>query len=97
MNKLNVSDGMMVSRYHQINRIFMVDDTPDNDDHDSNQPGYKLCVGGYMSLEFDDSVPIHVQATSDEIFTEVGFNINEDPFENFITEKRERGHQGIDE
>ena len=39
MNKLNVGGGMMVSRYHQINRIFMVDDTHDYDDHDFNQPG----------------------------------------------------------
>ena len=28
MNKLNAGGGMMVSRYHQINRIFMTDDTP---------------------------------------------------------------------
>ena len=40
-----------------------------------------------MSLEFDDNVPIDVQATSDDIFAEVDFNINEDPFENFFTER----------
>ena len=53
MNKLNVSGGMMVSGYHQINRIFMTDDTPDYGEHDFNLPGYKVCVGGYMSLEFN--------------------------------------------
>ena len=65
----------------------MVDDASDYDDHDFNQPGYKLCVSGYMSLEFDDNVPIDVQTTSDDIFTEVDFNINEDPFENFLRKK----------
>ena len=45
------------------------------------------CVSGYMSLEFDDNMPIDVQATSDDIFTEVDFNINEDPFENFLRKR----------
>ena len=87
INKLNVGGGMMVSRYHQINRIFMVDDTPDYDDHDFNQPSYKLSVSGYTSLEFDVNIPIDVQAISDDIFTEVDFNINENPFENFLRKR----------
>ena len=32
MNKLNVGSGMMVSRYHQIRRIYMKDDSPDYED-----------------------------------------------------------------
>ena len=68
----------------------MVDDTPVYDDHDFNQPSYKFCVSGYMSLEFDNNIPIDVQATSDDIFTEVDFNINEEPFENFFRKKRTR-------
>ena len=47
--KLNVGGGMMMSRYHQINRIFMIDDTPDYGGHDFNQPGYKLCKWIYVS------------------------------------------------
>ena len=70
----------------------MVDDTPEYDDHDFNQPSYKLCVNEYMSLEFDDNVPIDVQVTSDDIFTKVDFNINEDPFENFL---RKRENENI--
>ena len=89
MNKLNVGGGMMVSRYHQINRIFMIDDSPDYEDHDFNLPGYKVCISGYMSLEFNDHEPVTIQATSDDSFTEVDFNINEDPFEVFL-QKREK-------
>ena len=54
MTKLNVGGGMMVSRYHQINQIFMIDDSPDYEDHDFNLPGYKVCISAYMSLEFND-------------------------------------------
>ena len=41
-----------------------------------------------MSLEFNNSEPISMQASSDNSFTEVDFNINEDPFEIFH-QKRE--------
>ena len=79
-----MSGGMMISRYHQINRIFITDDTPDYEDHNFNLPGCNICVSGYMSLEFNSKDPIKEQVTSENSFTEVDFNINEDPFEAFL-------------
>ena len=37
-----------------------------------------------MSLEFNSKDPIKEQVTSDNSFTEVDFNINEDPFAVFL-------------
>ena len=48
MNKLNVGGEMMVSRYHQIRRIYMKDDSQDYEDHDFNLPGYKIIPSGWI-------------------------------------------------
>ena len=46
MNKLKVGP-LAVSRYHQISRIFPVDDKPQYPDHDFPHPGYLLIPSGY--------------------------------------------------
>ena len=76
MNKLNVEDGMMVSRYNQIRRIYMIDDSPDYEDHDFNSPGYKTIPSGYMVLEFKDNLPMEYQQSSDNCYHDVHFNID---------------------
>ena len=81
MNKLNVGGGMMVSRYHQINRLYMNDDTPNYEDHDFNLPGYKIVASGYMMLEFNENVPIEQQDSSGNVYTEVDFNIELEPLD----------------
>ena len=77
MNKLNVGGGMMVSRYHQIRRIYMKDDSQDYEDHDFNLPGYKIIPSGYMVLEFKDNFPMEYQQSSDNCYHDVHFNIND--------------------
>ena len=94
MNKLNVGGGMMVSCYH-INWIFLFDDSSDYEDHNFNLPGYKVCISGYMCLEFNDDEPIAMQATSDDSFTEVELNINEDPFQTFSQKKDEEDTKAL--
>ena len=74
MNKLNLGGGMVVSRYHQIRRIYMKDDSPDYEDHDFNLPGYKIIPSGYMSLEFKDNLPMEYQQSSDNCYHDVHLN-----------------------
>ena len=49
MNKILVGDVLCVSRYHQIRRLFMVDDKPKTKDHDFPM-GYKIIPCGKMIL-----------------------------------------------
>lgn len=49
MNKIKVG-ALAVSRYHQIQRFFPVDDAPNVPDHDFPVPGYLLIPSGYMRL-----------------------------------------------
>ena len=49
MNKVKVG-ALAVSRYHQIERFFPVDDSPNVPDHDFPVPGYLLIPSGYMRL-----------------------------------------------
>ena len=49
MNKVKIG-GLAVSRYHQIERFFPVDDCPNVPDHDFPVPGYLLIPSGYMRL-----------------------------------------------
>ena len=57
MNKVHVG-GMAVSRYHQVNRIHMVNDAPNYPDHDFPQgSGYLITPCGYMRLEKVDDDP----------------------------------------
>ena len=48
-NKVNVGT-LAVSRYHQISRFFMTNDSPDYFDHDFPIPGYKITPSGYLVL-----------------------------------------------
>lgn len=50
MNKLNVGT-LAVSRYHQIEKFFMKDDSPDYLDHDFPEGNAKLNPSGYMILQ----------------------------------------------
>ena len=56
MNKLNVGGSMMVSRYHQINKIYMCDDESNYEDHDFNCSGYKIIPSGYLQLCCDEKL-----------------------------------------
>lgn len=49
MNKIKVG-ALAVSRYHQIQRFFPVDDAPNVLDHDFPIPGYLIIPSGYMRL-----------------------------------------------
>ena len=49
MNKIKVG-ALAVSRYHQIQRFFPVDDAPNVTDHDFPVLGYLLIPSGYMRL-----------------------------------------------
>ena len=39
------------SRYHQISKFFLIDDSPNYPDHDFPIPSYKITPGGYLFLE----------------------------------------------
>ena len=64
MNKINVGT-LAVSRYHQIRRLFLVDDSPNYDDHDFPTPGYKIETSGYLRLTAPPSVDRDHHAWSD--------------------------------
>ena len=49
MNKIKVG-AIAVSRYHQIQRFFHTDDSPNIPDHDFPVPGYLIIPSGYMRL-----------------------------------------------
>ena len=49
VNKIKVG-ALAVSRYHQINRYFPMDDSPNVPDHDFPIPGYLIIPSGYMRL-----------------------------------------------
>ena len=49
MNKIKVG-ALAVSRYHQIQRYFPTEDTPNVPDHDLPIPGYQSTPSGYMRL-----------------------------------------------
>jgi hypothetical protein len=49
MNKIKVGP-LAVSRYHQIKRVYMVDDFPQYDSHDFPVPGYHLDAAGVLDL-----------------------------------------------
>ena len=44
MNKIKMGPSPAVSWYHQQNRFFMNDDTPNFNDHDFPNPGYLLSL-----------------------------------------------------
>ena len=48
-NKVNVGT-LAVSRYHQLSRFFMENDSPNYLDHDFPIPGYKITPSGYLIL-----------------------------------------------
>ena len=50
MNKVRIGV-LAVSRYHQIRKIFMTDQSPDYPDHDFPHPGYLITPAGYMQLK----------------------------------------------
>ena len=75
MNKLNVGGSMMVSRYHQINKIYMCDDEPNYEDHDFNCSGYKIIPSGHMQLCFDEKLSLAEQTSSDNVYHELDFLI----------------------
>ena len=49
MNKVKVG-ALAVSRYHQTERFFPIEDAPNVPDHDFPVPGYLLIPSGYMRL-----------------------------------------------
>ena len=49
MNKILVGDVLCVSRYHQIRKLYMVEDRPITNDHDFPM-GYKIIPCGKMPL-----------------------------------------------
>ena len=49
MNKIKVGP-LAVSRYHQVERFFPTEDTPNYPDHDFPVPGYHLIPSGYMRI-----------------------------------------------
>ena len=67
MNKLRMGPSPAVSRYHQINRFFMTDDTPNLGDHDFPNPGYLIVPSGYMSLTTHDSDEIDTEYVAHEL------------------------------
>ena len=54
MNKIRMGPHTGVSRYHQISRFFMEDDSPNLGDHDFPHPGYLIVPSGYMALTMSD-------------------------------------------
>ena len=50
MNKLKMGPAPAVSRYHQVLRFFMRDDSPDLGDHDFPNSGYLIVCSSYMEL-----------------------------------------------
>ena len=56
MNKVKVGV-LAVSRYHQINKYYSVQDVPDYPDHDFPNPGYLITPSGYLVLETADGDP----------------------------------------
>ena len=54
MNKLCMGPSTAVSRYLQISRFFMANDSPNTGDHDFPNPGYLLIPSGYMSLSHSE-------------------------------------------
>ena len=52
MNKLRMGPSTAVSRYHQISRFFMANDSPNTGDHDFPNPGYLLIPSGYVFVTF---------------------------------------------
>ena len=51
MNKLRMGPATAVSRYHQIFRFFVNNETPNVVDHDFPNPGYLIVPSGYMALQ----------------------------------------------
>ena len=47
MNKIKVG-ALAVSRYHQVDRYFPIEDSPNVPDHDSPIPGYLIIPSGYI-------------------------------------------------
>ena len=77
-----------VSRYHQIKRLFLGNDTHNLNDHDFSVPDYLLNVSGHMFLEnhSDVSIPSH-----DETLVYGFQNVNDkNHFENMNVEKHNR-------
>ena len=63
MNKIKVGP-LAVRRYHQIERFFPAEDTPNYLDHDFPVPGYHLIPSGYMQIVS----PVDVSPSSEYIF-----------------------------
>ena len=51
-NKTRMGPSTVVSRYHQISRFYMLDDSPNLSDHNFPNPGYLIVPSGYMSLSW---------------------------------------------
>jgi hypothetical protein len=58
----------MVSRYHQNNQLYPVDDFPDHEDHDFPVPGYLGKPSGLMELRFKNNFTVN---TSEVNFIEL--------------------------
>ena len=69
MNKVKVG-ALAVSRYHQIQLFFPVEDAPNVPDHDFPIPGYLLIPSGYMRLEKKPSQNGHTMVLEGEDMTE---------------------------
>lgn len=66
MNKIKVGQAA-VSRYHQISRFFMADDSPNFPDHDFPHPNYLLVPSGYMFLQRHQSPENEFELDSEEV------------------------------
>ena len=68
MNQLRLTSNTMVSRYHQNNKLYPVDDFPNLEDHDFPMPGYLAKPSGLMELRFKNNFSVN---TSDVNFIEL--------------------------
>eukprot|EP00731_Ephydatia_muelleri_P006878 Em0003g1126a len=94
MNKIKVG-ALAVSRYHQIQRFFPVDDVPNVPDHDFPVPGYLLIPSGYMRLVKKPSPTANAMYLEGEDMTEYRDDgLNDTCTMSLATAVRTSAHEG---
>ena len=73
MNKIKVG-ALAVSRYHQVDRYFPIEDSPNVPDHDFPIPGYLIIPSGYMRLMNEQFTSTLLEGEDMSEFRDVGIN-----------------------
>ena len=83
MNKIQMGPSTAVSRYHQVLRFFMENNSPDLNDHNFPNSGYLIVCSGYQQLQVkeknsNDITSEHTEQSSIDYVSETDQSVNDE-------------------